>query len=316
MSEITSTLVPAADAALTGPVVGTQGVETPAATVDSGAPNIAAAKEAEDRFAAKFAALSRKEKAIKQQEQAWAQKERDWQAKLAQMETDYKSKYVDPSALKKNLLGTLSQHGYSADQIAELILNDGKQTPERMIEERTKELESKYGSKFEELEKKLAAKEDAERSARAEAATADFKKSIADFVASTPAEYELITANDAHDLVYDTIEEYYNQSLKEATEAGEPDAKGKILTNKEACDLVEKYLEDEAKKIFSKAQTKLSKFMSPEAQKSTDAAQTASRQSSPTLSNAMSTSSKVVDQSKLSDEQSKAEAAKLIKWLE
>lgn len=264
----------------------------------------------DDKFAAKFAALSRKQKQVEQRERLMEQREKDWNTKFSEQETSYKSKYIDPDALTQNPLKILQDRGLSPEKLAELILNDGKKTPQHLMDE----YEKKMQAKFDELNGKLTAKDEAEKNAKIQEATDQFKSKINSF-ANENAEYELIRANEATDLVYDTIEEYYNQTLAQATEAGEQDAKGIILNTKEACDLVEKYLEDEAKKIFSKAPSKLSKF-APGTTATAAPAANPQGQSSPTLSNAMSTSSQAVDHSKLSDQDSKKEAAKLIKWLE
>ena len=62
-----------------------------------------------------------------------------------------------------------------------------------------------------------------------------FKKKIGSFVSQN--EYELINASEANGLVYDVIEEHYNDT-------------GRILDMKEAADAVESYLEDEAMKLM------------------------------------------------------------------
>lgn len=256
-------------------------------------------KPEEDKFAQKFAALSRKEKALRQKELQAEARVREMEAKLAEMEQTYKSKYIDPDVFKKNPLKIAAEHGLTADQMAEMILNDGKRTPERLLEE----YEQKMQAKLQELENKLTAKEQAEKEAKLQQATQSFKSEIASFVESN-TEYELIRANDATELVYDTIEEYYNKTLEENGE-------GTILSHKEACDLVEEYLLEEAKKVWSKANNKLAKIVQPEK----PAEQTQQRQSQ-TLSNAMAATSKAAVKTKLSDDESKAEAAKLIRWID
>ena len=50
-------------------------------------------------------------------------------------------------------------------------------------------------------------------------------------------QYELIQANEANDIIYDVIEEHYNET-------------GRILDIEEAAEAVESYLEEEAEKLL------------------------------------------------------------------
>lgn len=270
-----------------------------------------ATKTEDAAFAQKFAALSRKEKALKAKESQYEARIKEYEARLANMETEYKTKYIDSDSLSKNPLKVLQDKGFSPEQLAELILNDGKKTPESLIAAAQKAMEEKYSS----LEKQIKDREDAEKKREQESAVHGYKSEISDFVKKEGSAYELISAEaDGIDLVYDTIEEYYTQTQQAAIEAGEENAKGKILTHKEACDLVEKYLEDEAKAYFSKAKTKLTNLTGLTAKPAQTEVTKPVGQESKTLSNEMSTSSRVVDHSKLSDDDSKREAAKLIRW--
>lgn len=249
----------------------------------------------EEKFAAKFAALSRKEKAVRQRELQLQQQMQQLEQRLKQMEEQ--SKQVEnfkqlPDRLKKEPLKVLEESGLKFEQLAEMVLNDGKPTQDMVLSE----YEKKFMSRMEELEKKLAEKEAKEQQEKYDAAINQFQAQLVDFIGQTP-DYELIRANDAGDLVYQVIEEHHAET-------------GQILSNKEACDAVEEYLLEEAKKLVDREKVK--KLLQPQPP-SKPAAQTG--KSSPTLSNAQAAqASKPQAARRLSDEESKAEAAKLIRW--
>jgi hypothetical protein len=110
--------------------------------------------------------------------------------------------------------------------------------------------------------------------------------------------YELIQANNAVQLVYDVIEAHYNDS-------------GKVLDIKDAAEHVENYLFEESKKVFNlkKMQSMLNPTQSPKP------AETKSQPvAKPTLSNSLAASQAKAPKKFLSDDESKALAASMIKW--
>ena len=107
------------------------------------------------------------------------------------------------------------------------------------------ELENGYKSKFEELEANLAKKEEEEEYSKYESIENNFKQEIDSFVKGK-GEYELINANGASDLIYEVIEEHYNDT-------------GRVLELNEAAQAVESYLEDELEKLMGLEKVK-SKF--------------------------------------------------------
>lgn len=250
--------------------------------------------EQEERFAAKFAALSRKEKAVRQREAQLQQQMQELEAKIKAMEqqqNEVQSYKSLPERLKKEPFKVLQEQGLSFEQLAEMVLNDGKPTQDMILSE----YEKKVMSKVQELEQKLAEKEAKEQEERYQAAIEQFQGQLTDFINETP-EYELIKANDAADLVFQVIEEHHNET-------------GEILSNKEACDAVEEYLLDEAKKLVDREKVK--KLLQPQTPNKPAAPQ---GKSSPTLSNAAAAQATKSAAKFLSDEESKREAAKLIRW--
>ena len=257
-------------------------------------PKAEVASAQEEKFAAKFAALSRKEKAIRQREVQLNQQMQELQQRLQQIEEQNKqveSYKQIPDRLKKEPLKVLNESGLTFEQLAEMVMNDGKPTQDMVLNE----YEKKFMSKVQELEKKLADKEAKEQEDKYNQAIAQFQGQLTDFVAKTE-DYELIRANDSVDLVYQVIEEHFNET-------------GEILSNKEACDAVEEYLLEEAKKLVDREKVK--KLLQPQTPSKSAAIP---GKSSPTLSNAAAAQATKSAARLLSDEESKAEAAKLIRW--
>lgn len=247
----------------------------------------------EQQFAAKFAALSRKEKQIRDRERALQQQMSAMEQRMKELEEGRNevSKYKElPNRLKKEPLKVLEESGLTFEQLAEMVLNDGKPTPDMHLQE----VLTPVQQKIKELEEKLAAKETAEQESRLEAQLQQFMGQLTDFVNNTE-DYDLIRANDAVDLVYDVIEQHHSET-------------GEILSNKEAADAVENYLLEEAKKLVDR--DKVKKLLGG----GSSAKETAPRKAQPTLSNDQVAQSSQPVKPHMSDEESKAAAARLIRW--
>jgi hypothetical protein len=251
-------------------------------------------QQQEQQFAAKFAALSRKEKAIRQREAQVSQQMQELQQRLVQLEQQGKeleSYKSIPDRLKKEPFKVLQEQGLSFEQLAEMVLNDGKPTQDMIMSE----YEKKIMSKMEDLERKLAEKEAKEQEQRYDAAIEQFQGQLTDFI-NQNEDYDLIRANDAVDLVFQVIEQHHTET-------------GEILSNKEASDAVEEYLLEEAKKLVDREKVK--KLLQPQTPPKSAAP---TGKSSPTLSNAQAAQASKSQSRRLSDEESKVEAAKLIRW--
>lgn len=246
---------------------------------------------------AKFAALSRKEKEMRERESALETRLAELEAKLTQPEpTETKEPELPLEyRLKRDPIATLGELGLDYETLTNMVLNDGRMSPEMQMKLMREELESDYKSKFEELEAKLADKEIAEENEKYNQVINNFKTDLNNFIESSD-EYELIKANEAQDLVYDVIEQYHQEH-------------GRILDTSEAADQVEKYLEDELRKVLSKSK-KLGNW-NPESAKPV-----ASTTESPTLSNsqAVTGATQSANGKMLSREESLANLAHLIKW--
>ena len=247
----------------------------------------------DDQFSRKFAALSRREKDIRAKEAEYEYRMRELEERLQELQNPPEEPQAPiEERLRRNPFETLEELGLGYDKLTELALNDGKLTPEMQMRLMREELENGYKSKFEELESRLAQKEEEEEYNKYESIENNFKQEIESFV-NGKNEFELINANEASDLVYEVIEEHYNDT-------------GRVLELDEAAQAVESYLEDELEKLMSLGKVK-SKF-SPRQE------QVFKRQPSPTLSNAHSAQAYQRADRPLSNEESVREAAKLIRW--
>lgn len=253
-----------------------------------------------DDFAKKFAALSRREKEIRTKEQEYEQRLAELNAKTDALHNkedgnDQEDQLPLEYRLKRNPLKTLEEMGFGYDKLTELALNDGKLPPEMQMKLMREELESDYKTKFEQLEEKLKAKELEEQNQKLDTVVNNFKQEIKQLVSSDTEKYELINASDSQDLVFDIISEHYNETQR-------------ILPIEEAAQAVEAHLLEEFGKYsnLKKLSSGTEAIKEPEVQ---------SRQS-PTLSNDHSAQSVNSTDKKLSDSESKALAAQMLKWVE
>ena len=192
----------------------------------------------QDQFASKFAALSRKEKALRDRESEYESKFEEMERRLH----DYESRDQEPEVdwehmLRNDPLRALEEAGLGYDKLTELALNDGKLTPDMQLAAMRQELENDYQRKFEELENRLNVKEQSEAESYYDAVQENFQDEIVGVVQSNPEKYELVQASEADGLIYDVIEEHYNET-------------GRVLDIEEAADAVESYLEEEAGKLM------------------------------------------------------------------
>ena len=134
-----------------------------------------------------------------------------------------------------------------------------------------------------------------EEEAKYDAVKQGFVGEINSFVNENRNDFEYVAHNEATDVVYDVIEEHYNET-------------GRILDIKEAVQAVESYLEEEAEKLLNlgKVKNRLTSLR--------DEYEPPQRQSQTTLSNAHSAQANERVARKLSDEESKSAMAKMLQW--
>lgn len=247
----------------------------------------------DDFLAPKFAALTRKEKQVREQAKALKAREVELEAKMKDLEAklaaanpeNYKAK------IKANPLTALKdEFGLTFEQLAELQLNEGNPTVEMQLQRMREEIESKTSGEVESLKRMLAAKEEAAAQKQYDEAVSAYKTGIQAAVEQNPDKYELINANGATDLVFDVADQYFQ-------------AHNRVPALDEVLDAVEAHLEDEAKKIFELKKFKTQTSPKPNPTKT-----------APTLSNTDAITVPQKGGMKLTDEESKREAAKMIRW--
>lgn len=252
--------------------------------------------EQDSKLAARFAALSRKEKAIRQREKEIEARMAEIEAKLAESQPKPEPEISWDKKFIRNPLEALEERGYSYDDLTQIALNEGKLTPELQMKVLQDEIESKYSSKIQELEEKLETFQKTEAQKQEERQISDFKNKLNSEIDASE-EYDLIKAKGEYDLVFDVIAEHYNNT-------------GEILDTHEAAKQVESYLYDQHKSVFEKSKKLKGLFQKPSEPK-----KEVPRQSQPTLSNEMSAiSNSKADNTSLSREESLSRAANLIKW--
>ena len=238
----------------------------------------------DSEFDRKFAALSRKEKALRDRE--------------LELEKKYGNKEKEiplERRIRSNPLKALEELGLDYDKLTELALNDGRLTPDMQMKLMREELENDYKEKFNNLEQRLNAKEKMEEEAKYDAVKQGFVGEINSFISENKNDFEYVAHNNATDVVYDVIEEHYNET-------------GRILDIKEAVQAVESYLEEEAEKLLNlgKVKNRLTSMR--------DEYEQPQRQSQTTLSNAHSAQANERVARKLSDEESKSAMARMLQW--
>ena len=238
----------------------------------------------DSEFDRKFAALSRKEKAL-----------RDRELELDKKYGNKEKELPLERRIRANPLKALEELGLDYDKLTELALNDGRLTPDMQMKLMREELENDYKDKFNSLEERLNAKEKMEEEAKYDAVKQGFVGEINSFINENKSDFEYVAHNDATDVVYDVIEQHYNET-------------GRIFDIKEAVEAVESYLEEEAEKLLNlgKVKNRLTSMR--------DEYEQPQRQSQTTLSNAHSAQGNERVVRKLSDEESKSAMAKMLQW--
>lgn len=248
-----------------------------------------------DEFSAKFAALSRKEKELREQMQAFEDQRSEydqWKSQQAEMAQQEKTPDIDLRYLKKDPVSALKAAGWEVNDVLRLINEDGNLPIDKKLDIYKDELESKYQERFEEMERKLAEKEQQEEQARYDQVLNNFKSEINSFV-DTSNECELIKLTDSQDLVFDVIEDYHKET-------------GKVLDIEEAAKQVEEYLYEDMGKLLEKSE-KLKGFSGKKPLNSEG--------SEATLTNSLSAQSRTVEaDKKLNREESLAKAASMLRW--
>lgn len=190
-------------------------------------PETKQAGQEQPKDSARFLALAKKEKAILQKQQELKSKETELEqaaAKVKAYEDAVKQAKLNPMAFLEQQLGL------KWDDLVQFQLNGGAPTPDMTL--------SAVDAKIEAFrQEQLKAQEELQKQAQEEEqrAVEEFHQEVASFVTTHADDYELINLNNQHQLVIDVIQENFRQHRK-------------VLTAKEAADMVEDYLVKEVEK--------------------------------------------------------------------
>ena len=210
-----------------------------------------AAAKPEETASAKFSALAKKEKAIvkrdqeiKAKEQAFAEREAKITAREASIKASEELWEKDIFKALETRLNLAPGTGYQ--KLTDLVLEGKSVAPEsqdpvvvakKTIEQFKAEQKARDDER---LANEKKAKEEAELKQKQELEQAweAYNNEVNEFVKSNADDYELINTYSQQALIAQTVDEFYN-------------ANKKVLSVKEAADMVESYLESEAKKALA-----------------------------------------------------------------
>lgn len=211
----------------------------------------------------RFAALAKKERALQKQ-----------MAEIKQAQVKMSEWEKARSEATTNPIKALEMLGLSYEQITQFMLNGQKPTPELEIQAVKKQLQD---MKQEQESKAKAELEASQSKAKAEyqRTLSEFNQEVGEFVKANAGEYELTAMYQGEAIISATIEQHFANTKK-------------ILSIKEAADLVEKYFEEQVS-----AAQKTKKFQAkqtPKEEKPQPKRESVSKQSTPTISNELTSS--------------------------
>lgn len=184
----------------------------------------------EDSVSSKFAALAKKERAMLQKVQSRQAEIEAREKALAEKEAKYAGYDQKPG----NPIEALERLGYSYKDITDYILNDNKPTVDQEVKSVREELQS-FKQAQEEAKKTAIEAQAKQEQEELDKAIAGFKGEISDYLTTNNVEAELINLYGAQEVVYETMDEYYNLN-------------GKVLSIAEGVKMVEDYLYEQTQK--------------------------------------------------------------------
>lgn len=278
----TAVTAPPPLAAVTSPTAGQPPTGAPSAPTGdaSGSPakpaeqaQAASPEPKKESDAARFAALAKREReAFKAQQEAKALREQI-KAELAQVEAWKAAQGL----AKTNPLAFLEQQGLTYEQLTQLMLSGGQDSPAAAA----KAVEQRLDAKIQSIEAREQAAKDAQAARQAEESRRTIEtheREAVEFVTGAADKYELTNMLGMQEEVPKLIRLAYQKAVK----AGETP---KVMTFEEAADLVEKHLEAQAVKV-----QKAKKFQAKEAPKSAPQGEKRSVESAGTLTNDLTVS--------------------------
>src|SRR5579885_236789 len=226
----------------------------------------------------RFAALARKERAlVTQQSQVKAQlvQVQERESKVAAAEARIREEI---GKAQSDPLAALKLLGWTYEDLTNYVLNGKKAGPERQLKDLETKFDEKLNKTLEERERKRQEEQQAQAAREEQEAIEDFKGSISEFLSQHTAEYELIALEDPQDMrdmIFDTVSEHFERTKK-------------ILSVKEATDLVEQFLTERVEKAATQTKKLSGKFGAKPKDNQGEASDTQNPSGARTLTNHMS----------------------------
>lgn len=193
-------------------------------------------KEVEEKFATRFASLSRKEKQLREQAKTFKSEKEEFSKKY--------SKYAEIETLieKGDKFAAAEKLGLTTEELVENLISKEKQEEEqKTVDFKVKSLEEKIAK----LESDLAQKEAAFQKKEIMGQLDNFKRDITDFVTKNSDKYEICATQNLTEDIYETIKATYAET-------------GNVISIEEATAAVEAHYEQE----FETKWSKVNKFRS------------------------------------------------------
>jgi hypothetical protein len=205
---------------------------------DAPAVETAASKDG-DFLSPKFAALSRKEKALRAEQRKFEEERKAWQAQKQTQDAELESAKSWKTRLAQDPYGVMLESGLTADQVAALMMNQPDPKDQQLT------LVQKEMAAIKKAQEDLIKQQQEAQTQAYQDALKQISADVKSLVDSND-EYETIRAWGRHQDVVDLIEATYK-------------ADGRLMTNEEAAKEVEDYLVEEALKFtqLKKIQAKL-----------------------------------------------------------
>lgn len=198
----------------------------------------------EEKLSPKLSVLMERERqAVNRERMAKAQEDKTREA-LLKIEA-FENLKKDRSKVED----VLKEMGWDYDKLTQARLQDGAVPPgveiQQLRDEIVKLKDQLQAEKNQEAEKLKKQAQDSETQA-----VQSFKSEISEYLKGNAERYDLIDFEGAHDLVYDVVEEHYNRTINPETQIGE------VMSIADACDRVEKHLEQKYQKARERNKVK------------------------------------------------------------
>jgi hypothetical protein len=186
-----------------------------------------------ERESSRFALLAKQERLLVQKKKEIKQQEEQFNQKY----NDYQSYEAAKKEARLNPIKALEMLGVSYEDITNFVINGNKPTPELEIKSLREQMEADKKAR-EEDKKAMLEQEKLKAEQESQKVIEEFNIELKNYITSNSEQYEQIVASGYEDEVCNFVQEYFSKNQK-------------VLSNKEACDMVEEYLVEQSFKLAS-----------------------------------------------------------------